>query len=185
MNLYGNGIRLSKVSAADLDFICRVECDPSLWYFEEHVQWDENEVKLNFLEKMEQRDPISAYDFVVFLEEKERSTPIGLAQIWSYNDYRRSWEIGFAILPEFSGRGYGSEAGTLLLKFAFEKLHAHKVVGMCNAGNRRSASLMERIGMTREAVFREELWWQERWSDQYFFSILDNEFQSSNGKRTE
>ena len=38
-------------------------------------------------------------------------------------------------------------------KFAFEKLNAHKVVGMCNSNNTRSATSMECIGMTRGAIF--------------------------------
>jgi len=63
-----------------------------------------------------------------------------------------------------------------LLKFAFESLKAHKVVGMCNANNSRSAALMQRLRMTKEAVFKEELYWREQWTDQYFYSILEKEY---------
>lgn len=84
-------------------------------------------------------------------------TPIGLAQIWSYNEYIKSLEIGFAILPDYGGQGYGSETAKLLLQLAFEnfeKLDTHEIVGKCDSRNRSSAALMERIGMTREAIFR-------------------------------
>ncbi|PYI50321.1 hypothetical protein DLM86_30085 [Paenibacillus flagellatus] len=74
---------------------------------------------------------------------------MGLAQIWRYVEHRRSWEIGFAVLPEYGGRGYGTETASLLLRFAFEHLDAHKVVGMCNSHNTRSAALLERIGAPR------------------------------------
>ncbi|RPK29602.1 hypothetical protein EDO6_00225 [Paenibacillus xylanexedens] len=36
---------------------------------------------------------------------------------------------------------------------------------------------MQQVGMTREAVYQEELWWNNQWTDQYFFSILDREFK--------
>lgn len=101
--------------------------------------------------------------------------------MWSYVDHRRSWELGFALLSEYAGKGYGSEATRLLLQFAFQELQAHKVVGMCNSQNVRSAALMQHVRMTREAVFKEELWWNNEWTDQHFFSILDKEFIEQTG----
>jgi [ribosomal protein S5]-alanine N-acetyltransferase len=47
---------------------------------------------------------------------------------------------------------------------------------MCNAHNASSSSLMEHIGMTREGIFREELLWQGQWTDQYYYSILEREY---------
>lgn len=179
MDIHGEKVILSQVSMKDLDFICRIECDQNLWFFEEYVESDEAVVRKDYtskIEEMEESDEPGSYDFLVTLASDTSKTPIGLAQIWSYVEERKSWEIGFCILPEHSGHGYGSEAARLLLQFAFQQLKAHKVVGMCNSQNSRSAALMEHIGMTREAVFKEELFWQEKWTDQYFFSILDREF---------
>lgn len=174
MRIYGEKVVLSQVTTSDLDFICQLECDEDLWYFEEPEEKREEDVRQDYLERMETSDEPSNYDFVITLLED--NTPIGLAQIWSYVEERKSWEVGFAILPEYGRKGYGSEAVRLLLQFAFEKLDAHKVVGMCNSKNVRSASLMERIGMRKEGVFKEELFWQEKWTDQYFYSILEKEF---------
>nr|WP_276614167.1 GNAT family protein [Paenibacillus favisporus] len=75
----------------------------------------------------------------------------------------------------YQGNGFAYEATMLLLEFAFEKLEAHKVVGMCNCNNLQSAKLMEKLGMRREGTFREELMWNNQWHDQYFYSILARE----------
>ncbi|OWA34965.1 hypothetical protein B9G55_14595 [Saccharibacillus sp. O16] len=64
----------------------------------------------------------------------------------------------------------------MLLGFAFESLGAHKVVGMCHCENAASSRLMESAGMVREGVFKEELWMDGSWHDQYFYSILEQEF---------
>lgn len=45
MELSGDRLLLSKVSINDLDFICRVECDNSLWNYEELVQSNEDIVQ--------------------------------------------------------------------------------------------------------------------------------------------
>lgn len=181
MEIIGKNIKLVSVHSDNLDIICRIECDPVLWSYEDEVESDTNAVRDNYLEKIAELEAgqASCYDFLVMRAEDEHHPPIGLAQIWSYVEHRNSWEIGFAILPEYAGRGYGTEAAQLLLSFAFEQLSAHKVVGMCNSYNERSAALMERIGMTREAVFKEELFWQDRFVDQYFYSILEREYFGS------
>jgi [ribosomal protein S5]-alanine N-acetyltransferase len=175
MDIYGERLLLSRISIHDLDFICRTECDKDLWYFEEHVKSDEKVVRDSYLHKIE-KEYASSYHFVVTLLADRNKTPIGLVKIRSYIEYRKSWEIGYAILPEYGGQSYGSEAAKLLLQFAFEKLDAHKVVGMCNSCNTRSSAIMERIGMTKETVFKEELFWRNQWIDQYYYSILEKEF---------
>ncbi|MCJ7841462.1 GNAT family N-acetyltransferase [Lederbergia sp. NSJ-179] len=165
MEISGEKIWLSRVSINDLDFICRIECDENLWYFEEYVESDENVVREEYIQRMEEKEKPTSYDFIVTAAVDKKKTPIGLAQVWNDSEYRKSWEIGFAILPEYEGKGYGSEAAKLLLQFAFEKLAAHKVIGMCNSNNTRSAALMEHLGMRREAIFKEELFWQNKWVD--------------------
>ena len=61
----------------------------------------------------------------------------------------------------------------LLIQFAFEELKAHKVIGMCNSENLLSAAVMEKAGMSKQGVFREEYLCQGRWVDQFYFSILE------------
>lgn len=175
LEIVGDKLILSRLSINDLDFICRIECDKSLWKYEEFAQSNEDVVREEYINKIYRRQN-GNYDFIVNLIANGRKTPIGLEQIWSYNDYRKSWEIGFAILPEYRRKGYDREAAKLLLEFAFNKLNAHKVVGMCNSNNKSSATLMEYIGMVREAIFKEELFWHSKWTDQYFYSILEKEF---------
>lgn len=180
MEFIGQQVRITTLTEQDMDFICTLECDASLWAFEESVETKEENVKEKYRSHflVEGETPY-AYDFVIRRLKDTSDTPIGIVQMWSYVDFRKSWELGFAVLPEFSGKGYGSEATRLLLQFAFDELKAHKVVSMCNAENVRSAALMQQVGMTREAVFKEELWWQGKWTDQYFFSILDREFKGN------
>ena len=175
MEIYGERLILSKICIEDIDLICKIECDEAMWYFEESVQ-SVDAVRKKYLSKINTSDTISSYDFIIHVLVDNEKIPIGLANIWSYIEHRKSWEIGFAIFPEFRGKGYACEAVKLLVNFAFKTLHAHKVVGMCNANNKSSAKLMERIGMTKEGVFKEELFWKNQWTDQYYYSILDREF---------
>ncbi|PYY30972.1 GNAT family N-acetyltransferase [Paenibacillus illinoisensis] len=173
MKLDGKKIILSRVTSDDLDFICELECNKDIWFFEEYIEFDMNVVRKEYLQKM---DTKFSYDFIVKAIIEGAVKPVGLAQIWSYVEHRKSWELGFATLPIYQGNGFAYEAITLLIKFAFEELEARKVVGMCNCNNLQSVKLMEKRGMRREGTFREELFWNNQWHDQHFYSILESEF---------
>lgn len=176
--LIGEKVVLTPITEKDLDFICDVETDKSLWFYEEYVKEDKAATRKLFLDRM--KEDVKAYDFIIFRKNDEKNVPIGLANIWSYSEYRESWEIGYTVLPSYQKFGYGFDSASLLLKFGFEKLKAHKVVGMCNINNVGSSMIMQKIGMTKEAIFREELLWNGKWTDQCFFSILDKEFLLNN-----
>ncbi|OPA75382.1 GNAT family N-acetyltransferase [Paenibacillus selenitireducens] len=177
MTISGDKIILTAITMDDLDFISGIECDQQLWYYEESVQSDVLAVRERYAEKIKSTDEPTSYYYIVTRTNDSSKRPIGFAKIRSYIFSRKSWEIGYCILPEFGGKEYGTEAGKLLLQFAFEQLEAHKVVGMCNAKNSRSAGILEHIGMTREAIFKEELFWHDEWTDQYYYSILDKEYK--------
>lgn len=50
------------------------------------------------------------------------------------------------------------------------------VVGMCHCDNLKSASVMQKSGMSKQGVFREEYLCQGKWVDQFYFSILEREY---------
>jgi RimJ/RimL family protein N-acetyltransferase len=78
--------------------------------------------------------------------------------------------------PAYSGHGYATEASAELLRLGFERLGFHRVVGRCDARNTASASLMERLGMRREAHFRQNEFIKAEWTDQLVYAILATEW---------
>lgn len=69
---------------------------------------------------------------------------------------RRFFELGFWLRDGAEGKGYMSEAVRLVTDYAFTALDANKVAMRCDARNRRSAGVAERLGFVREAVLRRE-----------------------------
>jgi RimJ/RimL family protein N-acetyltransferase len=63
---------------------------------------------------------------------------------------------------------------------AFRECKAHKLVAMCNEHNTASRRVMEKCGMVKELVIREELPWHGSWANQYMYSILDHEYFERN-----
>lgn len=93
-----------------------------------------------------------------------------------------TWEVGYVFNPEFYGKGYATEACKRILKFGFEQVSAHRIIGMCDPENSASWRLLERLSMRREgcykkpAFFRKTLDGKPIWHDAYEYSILEEEF---------
>ncbi len=57
-------------------------------------------------------------------------------------------EIGYAILPEYWGKGYASEAAQKCKEFAFENNLREELISVIHVGNVGSMKVAERNGMT-------------------------------------
>ena len=99
---------------------------------------------------------------------------------------RATHEIGWAISSGRQGRGYATEAAVALIDFAFGALGCHRVVATCQPENVASWRVMEKLGMRREAHFRQGLYQQTgEWWDEYFYALLaDEHFAASSGTST-
>jgi RimJ/RimL family protein N-acetyltransferase len=58
-------------------------------------------------------------------------------------------EVGWRLAHEHWGRGYATEAARAALDFGFRRLAIDEIVSFTVQANRRSRSVMERVGMTR------------------------------------
>jgi len=89
----------------------------------------------------------------------------------------RTHEVGWVLARDRQGRGYATEAARALLAYAFETLDCHRVIATCQPENPASWRVMEKLGMRREAHFRQGLdrgggvWW-----DEYFYALLADEY---------
>jgi ribosomal-protein-alanine N-acetyltransferase len=89
---------------------------------------------------------------------------------------RATHEIGWAISSARQNRGYATEAARALMAFAFGTLCCHRVVATCQPENVASWRVMEKLGMRREAHFRQGLYRETgEWWDEYFYALLADE----------
>jgi len=87
--------------------------------------------------------------------------------------------IGWSTSPAHRGKGFATEAARAVLGFLFEHLCIHRVSARTGIANRPSWSLMERLGMLREAHFRlSHTNLAGEWDDEYIYAILRSEWQT-------
>jgi RimJ/RimL family protein N-acetyltransferase len=80
------------------------------------------------------------------VELKDSGMPIGMCGLLKREtlDYP---DIGFAFLPEYTGKGYALEIAKSTLTLATEQLNIHPILAIVMPTNTRSIQLLERVGM--------------------------------------
>ncbi|MDJ0109259.1 GNAT family protein, partial [Rhodococcus erythropolis] len=94
-------------------------------------------------------------------------------------DTERTAEVGWAFSPDFGGRGFATEAVTALIDLVFATPRLRRVVAQMDARNESSARLARRIGLRREAHFRQNAWIKNEWTDTVVFATLRSEWPTS------
>lgn len=103
---------------------------------------------------------------------------IGNCGIRINNPELREANIGYELNPDFWGRGYATEAARAMVEFGFDELGLHRAWAGCVADNTASAHVLEKLGMRREAHFREHQYYRGRWWDTLIYAVLDHEWQA-------
>ena len=85
-------------------------------------------------------------------------------------------ELGYIINPDFHGQGFATEAARALVAAGFAELGVHRIYARCNVENAASYRVMERLGMRREALFRENALVKGAWEDEFIYGVLAKEW---------
>src|SRR6476660_6872490 len=64
-------------------------------------------------------------------------------------------EIGYMLLPEFSGKGIVSEAIASAVRYGFDEMKLHSIEAIIDPGNIASARVLEKNNFIKEAHLRE------------------------------
>lgn len=79
--------------------------------------------------------------------------------------------LGWAINPEFQGKGFATEAAGALIDFGFKTLGLLLIYATCDTRNLASARVMEKLGMVRKAHLVADKMQKGHLRDTYLYEI--------------
>jgi len=113
---------------------------------------------------------------VLAVETAEGGKLVGeVSLIWRSVEARQG-ELGWIFHPDHHGQGFATEASNALLDLGFGPADLHRIFARCDARNQSSWRLMERLGMRREAHFREHALFKGAWDEEFYYAILRDEW---------
>ncbi|MCT1905040.1 GNAT family N-acetyltransferase [Oceanobacillus sojae] len=101
---------------------------------------------------------------------------IGDLTVW-YTEMKDTVEIGYTFSSEASGKGYATEAVSVLVNKLFSEFKVHRIQANLDARNEASQRLCERIGMRKEAHFIQDYWSKGEWTDSLVYGMLSSDFK--------
>lgn len=109
--------------------------------------------------------------------DKTEDIPIGITSLINIDYKNRNAEciidIGEA---DYWGKGYGAEALTLLLDYAFSEMNLHRVSLRVFSFNERAIHLYKKIGFQQEGSSRESLFRDGKWHGIIHMGLLQCEY---------
>lgn len=91
------------------------------------------------------------------------------------------WEIGIGILPGARGRGYGTRAQQLVVRYLFGHTMVNRIQAVTEITNVVEQRALEKAGFSREGVLRGSRFRDGRWHDDVLYSVLRDEVDLSAG----
>ena len=114
-----------------------------------------------------------SYTFTVKLIEENKF--IGIIGINLGKEKYRNAEVWFKFDFNYWNKGYATESLKRIINFGFENLKLHRIEAGCAIENIGSITVLEKVGMLREAHTRKLLPLKSGWSDNYGYAILSTD----------
>jgi len=179
--IIGKRIRLRAIEPDDLPLLQKWRNDPSIYeFFFEHEplslvmqrRWFES-----FLQKGDEKFWI--------VESNEENKPIGTIALVHLDWRNRKAELGRILIADEQYRhgGYGAEAESLVLRYAFDHLNLNRVYCEVFADNERGVRIHKAFGFKQEGTFREYVFKGGRYRDVVYLALLRSEYEAE-GRKT-
>jgi [ribosomal protein S5]-alanine N-acetyltransferase len=110
------------------------------------------------------------------IELKTTHEVIGSIRLAVTDVANRNAEFGYSIRRRSWRQGIATEATRMLVGIAFDRLGMHRVFATCDVRNNGSWGVMEKLGMRREGLMRQNIMGRDGWRDTYIHAILADEW---------
>jgi len=167
-------IRIRKIEKCDTENILRWRnCESVTRNFiyrkeltkEEHEKWLDTNIASG-----------RAVQFII--EEVITGLPIGSVYLRDIDHTHKKAEFGIFIGEDSArGKGYGSLATRLILKYAFDEMGLNRVFLRVFSNNKSAIKCYLNAGFREEGLFREDVLIDGTFYDMMFMSILKNEWR--------
>jgi len=112
-----------------------------------------------------------------FIKHGPTDNYVGTIKLDKINLINKSGELGIMIGDKsLWNKKLGSKASLILMKYAFEVLQLHKIWGGTDEYNLAMQKMFLKIGFKQEGRLRQINYFNDRYSDNFYYGILRDEY---------
>ena len=155
--LSGADVRLRALEPEDLDFIYRIENDPSHWAVSDFsVPYSRYALRKYIADA--RSDLFADRQLRLVIVQQSTGTSVGLIDLFGYEPMHARAEVGFVVHESYRGQGYATQALRLLCDYAFRFLSLQQLTAHVLADNEASRRAFRACGFAECGVLRR--WWR-------------------------
>lgn len=148
--------------------------DASVCAFNSHFAYPKSEASLQeFIQQL----ATNLNHIVWAIYDRADGVHVGNIGLRIFNRIDNNAELSFLLGEKaYWGRGYGFEAGQMMLKHGFEVLNLQRIYCGCAGNNIPMQKLAAKLGFVQEGVRRKNLYLWGKYEDEIEFGLLRDEF---------
>ena len=181
--LQSERLLLREITARDVSDIFEIYSDPEVMlYFDD---------RFAFQDLSEAEQMISGYQNEIRDQNgmrwgivlKESGKLIGTCGFHSISDYHKRIETGYDLNRHYWGKGFMSEALSLIIDHAFTVSDVNRIEAFVETPNTASRALLEKLGFKLEGLLREHEMCRENLIDIQILSLLRKDRKAADGEK--
>jgi RimJ/RimL family protein N-acetyltransferase/GNAT superfamily N-acetyltransferase len=167
-------LELRDFRSSDLEAVHRYASDPEVTRY---MSWGPNDeaATRTFLEgALEAAAASPRTSWQLAITTRAGGELVGSCGAYLRREPHRDWEIGYVLARPHWRRGFGREAVSALVAFAFgEEVGAHRLYATVDVANAASAALLRGLGFRLEGHQHADAFVRGRWRDSLVFARLE------------
>ena len=113
---------------------------------------------------------------IMFTIETLDGVAVGSFNLNSIDERNGTFSIGMQIGVEHRGKGYGTAAMRILLRYAFFERRLNKYYGSVIEWNVASATMLKKLGCLQEGVRRQMIYTDGKYADEILYGLTKEDF---------
>ncbi len=173
-----NRLLLRKVSVDDVQEMFLLRSDPVVM----------KHIARKSAEKLE--EAVKFIDLILAAEESNQSISwaitlkgnrkmIGTICLWNVQPENHRAEIGYVLLPEYHGQSIMNESIAAVVNYGFKVMNLHCIEGHVDPNNMGSVKVLENNYFKREALLKENQFFNEQYYDTAIFTLFKRDWENS------
>jgi len=163
---------LRQTEPGDVDEIFFLRSDSEVMKYIDRPVCTTKEEALAFIQRLANR--AAANEALVWAITLKGDTKlVGNVGYWNTDPANHRAELGYALHPDHQHKGIMHEAIAAVLHYGFDTLKLHSVEANTNTANAISQRTLEKHGFVREALFRQNYYFNGKFLDSAIYCLLE------------
>lgn len=164
---------LRALEPEDLALVYDMENDENVWQYSNTIAPFSRHVLREYL-KNAQQSIFEARQLRLAICPKNQFGAVGLIDLFDYEPIHRRAGVGILIKDDaLRGRGIGSEALEMLVRYAFSHLQLHQLYANINPANTRSVALFTKFGFVMAGLKKDWNFTGDAFCDEAIYQLIN------------